>query len=157
MILGNISSLEQERRLGNTIFVEAIEEMMKIINSDPKPGRYEIRGDLIYCNVMELDVKDPSEQIAEKHEEYIDLHYLIEGREVLGWSPFDERVEPTQMYDREGDYSLYAASEEEVMMELKPGMYIIFFPHDIHRPGMGTSGRIRKAVLKIHKNLLNNK
>ena len=44
---------------------------------------------------------------------------------------------------------LYAAAEDEIQLPMKPGMFAVFFPEDIHRPGMGAPGRIKKAVVKI--------
>lgn len=108
----------------------------------------------MYASVMELEAKPFTEQVAEKHETYIDVHYLIEGEEMIGWSPAEGGEQPVQAYDEEGDYALYQPSDEEVKLAMKPGMFAVFFPHDIHRPGMAEQpAAIRKLVVKIHINM----
>ena len=154
MILGTLSSWDEHRVVEHPVIVEAIEALMKIVQSNPEPGRYEINGDQIYVNVMELNAKSLADQLAEKHEDYIDVHYLIEGNEMIGWAPLQAGIEPVKPYDSEGDYAIYAPSQDEVLLPLKPGMFTVFFPHDIHRPGMGPEGKIKKAVIKIHMDVL---
>lgn len=154
MILSSLAVWEQDKPFEHAVIAEAVEELQHLLSTSPTPGRYDLRGDKMYVNVMELDAKSLDEQIAEKHESYIDLQYLIEGEETIGWSPLHEDQEPFQPYDREGDYALYMPQRDEVLLQLKAGMFAVFFPHDIHRPGMGMkSARIRKAVIKIHTDL----
>lgn len=156
MILGSLSSWEEHLKYEDSIIVEAIEDLRGILQQDPEVGRIDIRGNEIYVSIMALDAKSPEGHPAEKHETYIDVHYLIEGEETIGWSPLLEGIEPIKPYDVEGEYALYAPSSEEILLSLKPGMFAVFFPHDVHRPGMGKLGtKIKKAVIKIHIDLLN--
>lgn len=154
MILGTLSLWDQHRQVEHPVIVQAIESLKKMMENNPEPGRYEFNGDHIYVNVMELNAKALEEQLAEKHEDYIDVHYLIEGNEMIGWSPLQAGIDPVQPYDSEGDYAIYAPSQDEVLLPMKPGMFAVFFPHDIHRPSMGPEGKIKKAVIKIHMDLL---
>ncbi|MEK4509131.1 YhcH/YjgK/YiaL family protein [Paenibacillus sp. FSL K6-2524] len=154
MILSSLSSWEHDRKVEHPIIVEAIEELQNIIKDHPAPGRVEIRGNEMYAIVMELDAKSLDEQVAENHESYIDVQYLIEGEEIYGWSPLREGIEPTKPYDSEGDITFYNPQNDEILLPLKPGMFVVFFPHDIHRPCMGTkSTKIKKVVIKIHISL----
>jgi YhcH/YjgK/YiaL family protein len=156
MILGSLSAWEEHSRYENSVIVEAIEELKVILQHEPDLGRIEIRGNEIYVSIMALEAKSLEEQVAEKHETYIDVHYLIEGEETIGWSPMQEGIEAIKPYEAEADYALYPPSSQEVLLTLKPGMFAVFFPHDVHRPGMGQSGKqIKKAVIKIHVGLFN--
>ena len=158
MILSSLSAWEHDRKVEHPIIVEAIEELRNIIKDNPAPGRVEIRGNEMYASVMELDAKSQDEQVAEKHDSYIDVQYLIEGEETFGWSPLREGIEPIKPYDSEGDITFYNPQSDEILLPLKPGMFAVFFPHDIHRPGMGTkSTKIKKVVIKVHVDLLNQK
>lgn len=155
MILGSLSSWKEHLPYENAVIVEAIEELKAILQQEPDLGRVNIRGDEMYASIMALEAKSLEEQVAEKHETYIDVHYLIEGEETIGWSPLQEGALPTKPYDAEGEFALYAPSPDEILLSLKPGMFVVFFPHDIHRPGMGQPGaKIKKAVIKIHVELL---
>lgn len=154
MILGSVSSLEEQLKYENPILMEAIEKLQELLQQAPGPGKIEIRGNEIYATIMALDAKLLQEQLAEKHEKYIDVHYLIAGEETIGWSPVQKGTGPVKSYDAVEDYAIYAPSSEEVLLSLKPGMFAVFFPQDIHRPGMGQAGKkINKAVIKIHTGL----
>ncbi|MNO38456.1 Toxin-antitoxin biofilm protein TabA [compost metagenome] len=156
MILGSLSAWEMHSKYENPVIVEAIEELKVILQHEPDLGRIEIRGNEIYVSIMALEAKSLEEQVAEKHETYIDVHYLIEGKETIGWSPLQEGIDAVKPYDAEADYALYPLSSQEVLLTLEPGMFAVFFPHDVHRPGMGQPGeKIKKAVIKIHVGLLN--
>lgn len=151
MILGSLTSWEDDMKFEHSVIIEAVEELRKIVQSNPSAGRVDIRGDEMYANVMELDAKSFEEQVAERHESYIDIHYLIEGEETMGWSPLREGIEPSKPYDHDGDYALYSPQSDEVLLTMQPGMFAVFFPHDIHRPGMGEpSSTIKKLVVKVH-------
>ena len=150
MILGSLSSWKHASRTFSPDIAAAVEELIKLSERNPEPARIEIDGDKMYATVMEFDAKPMEEQVAEKHEQYIDIHYLIEGEETIGWSPQRDGLEPIKAYDSDADYMLYAPADDEVLLKMKPGMFAVFYPHDIHRPGMGQpSTVIKKAVVKV--------
>lgn len=150
MILGSLSSWKHESRYLTADIAAAVEELVKLAVRNPEPGKIEMNGDKMYANVMEFDAKSMEEQVAEKHELYIDVHYLFDGEETIGWFPQRDGVEPAKAYDSDADYMLYTPADDEVLLKMKPGMFAVFYPHDIHRPGMGEpSTRIKKAVVKV--------
>jgi biofilm protein TabA len=155
MILGLLSQESEFTSGGYAVIAEALQALRQLTDEGVLPeGRVEIRGDQLYINFMSFDTKRQEEQIAEKHEKYLDIHYLIEGYEQIGWSPLQEGIIPSQSYDETDDYALYALQSDELILNVRPGMYAVFFPNDIHRPGMGNGAPIKKAVIKIHKALL---
>jgi len=153
MILGSMSSWEIQSKYENKVIVRAMEELQRILKDNPPLGLTEINGDLMYVSIMEFDAKSPEGHLAEKHESYIDLQYLITGEETIGYFSLRDGIVTAKDYDREQDYALYAPVSDENLLHLKPGMFAIFFPNDIHRPGMGQAGKIKKAVVKIHIDL----
>ncbi|MBW7477191.1 YhcH/YjgK/YiaL family protein [Paenibacillus oenotherae] len=154
MILGSMTSWQDHTTFEHRVIVEALEKLSSLLQQHPAEGRVEFDGDKLYASIMEFDVKSLTEQVAEKHEQYIDVHYLIEGEETIGWSSLQEDSTAVKPYDSEQDYALYEPSADELLIRLKPGMFAVFFPHDIHRPGMGEPARIKKAVIKIHVGLM---
>ncbi|NHN32098.1 YhcH/YjgK/YiaL family protein [Paenibacillus agricola] len=153
MILSSMSLWENQRKFEHIVIVKAIEALQTILKENPAEGRIEIQSDQMYMSLMEFDAKPMNEQLAEKHESYIDVHYLIEGEETIGWSSQQVGEVSVKPYDSEQDYALYDPSDDEILLQLKPGMFAVFFPNDIHRPGMGLA-KIKKAVIKIHVGLL---
>lgn len=154
MILGSMSSWDFQSKYENKVIVRAMEELQRILKDNPPLGRTEINGDLMYVSIMEFHAKSSEDHLAEKHESYIDLQYLIEGEETIGYFSLSDGIMAAKDYDSEQDYALYAPASDEILLHLKPGMFAIFFPNDIHRPGMGQAGTIKKAVVKIHVDLL---
>lgn len=154
MILGSMSSWEAQRKYEHKVIVSAMTELHKVLEGSPPLGRTDIKGDQMYVTIMEFDAKSSEDHLAERHESYIDLQYLIEGEETIGYSSLSSDVKTAKPYDSEQDYALYTPAEDEILLHLKPGMFAVFFPNDIHRPGMGQSGKIKKAVVKIHVSLL---
>ncbi|TBL80482.1 DUF386 domain-containing protein [Paenibacillus thalictri] len=144
---------EKQSKFEHAVIGIALEKLGKILKENRTEGRVEINGDQMYVSFMEFDAKPMHDLLAEKHESYIDVHYLIEGEETIGWSSQREDVDAVKAYDSEQDYALYEPASDEVLLHLKPGMYAVFFPNDIHRPGMGHSGKIKKAVVKVHVGL----
>jgi YhcH/YjgK/YiaL family protein len=54
-------------------------------------------------------------------------------------------------YDEGSDSELFKRIEDESFFVLKKGMYAVFFPEDVHRPGLTnkeTRG-VRKVIFKI--------
>lgn len=47
------------------------------------PGRYELQGDNIFMNVMQLTTQMPTGKKAELHEQYIDIQLLLTASSVL--------------------------------------------------------------------------
>jgi YhcH/YjgK/YiaL family protein len=155
MILGSLESWDLQAAYEHPVIAEAVEKLKDILASDPAAGRIELQGNMMYATVMEPETKLLQEQLAEKHETYIDLHYLIFGKETIGWLPEQEGISPVKAYSSEEDYALYTPTSDEVLLTLVPGMFAVFFPHDIHRPAMGSSRQvIKKIVIKIHTSLL---
>ncbi|MEK3912157.1 YhcH/YjgK/YiaL family protein [Paenibacillus sp. FSL H7-0331] len=153
MIIGSMSLWESQSTFEHKIIVSAIKELNTILKQNPAAGRIEINGDQIYATIMEFETKPIQDQLAEKHELYIDVHYLIEGEETIGWFALRDDAATAKPYDSEQDYALYEPSADELLLQLKPGMYAVFFPNDIHRPGMGQQTKTKKAVVKIHVDL----
>lgn len=148
MILGSLATWKQEHLSAD--FAAALEALAKLVEQNPELGKVEIDGDKMYATVMEFDAKPLDEQVAEKHERYADVHCLLEGEETIGWFPQREGLDVVKPFDSDADYMLVAPADEEVLLRLTPGMFAVFYPHDVHRPGMGNPGsKIRKIVVKV--------
>lgn len=120
-----------------------------------EPGVYEIRGKEIYAQVMDAQTAPADARRPEVHEKYIDVQFLASGRERLGFTPDTGTYE---VDERIGDKDLifYKSVENEGFIDATPGCYSIFFPEDVHRPGVaaGEPMSIRKVVVKVSVALL---
>lgn len=110
-------------------------------------GRYEIDGDNLFYMVQEYDSKE-YKNISESHDKYIDIQFLVSGEEIVGYAP--RSCEKKLLEENpDSDYCLYECDVEFV--GLKPGNFAVFFPNDIHSPGVMKEKPVkcRKVVMKI--------
>jgi biofilm protein TabA len=109
-------------------------------------GRIDIAGDDIYALISEGN--SPTENTwLEAHRRYIDLHYVIEGCDKIGFCATDKCRKAEGDFNDTGDYILYA-DLPEYYIKLNPGDFAVCFPQDAHVPLQG-AGRYRKIVIKI--------
>jgi len=126
----------------------ALEFLLNNDLSQAEPGRYELDGDNIYYIVQEYQSKRPEAAKWESHKKYLDIQYVLAGTEQMGYAHIDD-MEVIQDALVEKDCLYYAG--EGSMILAKPGTFAIFFPEDVHRPGVmvGESEAIKKVVVKI--------
>ena len=51
-----------------------------------EPGVYEIQGKDIYAQVFDAMTEDVADRRPESHEKYLDVQFLVSGRERLGFT-----------------------------------------------------------------------
>lgn len=110
-------------------------------------GRIELDGDRLFINNVELEGKDNTQQPLEGHIRYIDVHFLLQGSETIGWKTAEFVTSFSQEYNAENDCSLSTLPCDGYTL-LHPGDFMIVYPEDFHAPGLG-KGRIRKAIAKV--------
>jgi YhcH/YjgK/YiaL family protein len=119
-----------------------------------EPGRHDIEGDEIYANVMEVTTCAPAEKQFEAHHAYLDVHYVIEGEELIGTAPVGECPE-VQAYAQADDFALYGDPADAARVTwtlLRPGELCVTPPADAHKPAcaVGAPARLKKACVKVH-------
>ena len=112
-----------------------------------EPGRVEIDGPRLYAIATHLPGKHPDEARIEVHRQYIDVHYLITGKESLGWKGLADCREEESPYDPGRDY-LSFSDNPAMWFTIHPGTFVVFFPGDAHAP-MVSNGMVQKVVLKV--------
>ena len=131
-------------------FKQAFEYFNQIdIHSIPV-GRHDVDGDAIYALVQEYTTKQKGEGKWEAHRRYIDLQYVVQGAEGMGYANIHHLQQGK--YIPEKDFLPLFGEGNQV--ELKSGCFVLLFPEDAHMPNMalGESKLARKIVLKIALN-----
>ena len=132
-------------------FAEAFAFLEKATRENLPVGRYELDGANLYAMVQEYDTKAPDETRFEGHRNYIDIQYLIAGREAIEVTDLSA-VQSDGGYLAERDVEFFKDHEGAVRATLTAGAYGIFLPHDIHKPGMSagdTPLAVKKVVVKV--------
>ena len=112
--------------------------------------RHDIDGNNLYALVSGYVTKNVEDAKFEKHNKYIDIQYVINGTEQMSIAPLKMKKDVLTPYDEAKDIefmtvnqcSSYNATSEKVF---------IFFPSDIHRPGVkvGENALVKKVVIKV--------
>ena len=130
-------------------------EFLGTITSGSEDKKYEIQGDDIYAIVASYTTKGPHK--FEAHREYVDIQCLLEGQEIIESTELNGLTVDTP-YDPEKDVGFYVnADSPKNISHLMPGIFITFFPHDAHMPGVSvgdTPAFVKKVVVKIRAGLL---
>lgn len=150
MIIGQLKKFYESDSLQKELN-EAINYLKKTDFSKMAKGKYTINGDKIFLILDEYETKPKNEKKAEVHKKYIDIQYMISGTELVGAGFFDNGNEIFEEYLEEKDRALYTTVHNEFEILLSKGMFAIFFPADIHRPGCQYKSKenVRKAIVKV--------
>lgn len=112
-------------------------------------GRIKL-GDNMFAVVSEYLPKKRETTLFETHKKYIDVHYVVSGKELLDVAPL-ESMTVTVPYDTETDHE-FGTVPEYSKLKSSPDRFIIFFPSEAHRPSV-TDGNdnllVRKILVKI--------
>jgi len=166
VLIGNLNEKEVIVLIGNLnqlTFTSYLTPMLKQIIATVKAqlesgienGKYPIEEDQAFFLVVDDHTQPLRERRAEIHAQYLDVQILLEGEEMFGYSlhPLTS-IEDDQLADKDVAFSRVVVDEKHVA--LKPGDFIVFYPGQPHRPLIAATRPmpVRKAVIKVHKNLL---
>lgn len=110
-------------------------------------GRHEIDGDRVFAIVNRYQSKLPAEAVWESHQRHIDVQYVVDGRERIGFVPLETAPAIVTPYNAERDVVFYEPGVDTVL--LSAGQFAVLYPEDIHAPGLTVDGRTPEAVLKV--------
>lgn len=118
-------------------------------------GVYEIQGRDLYVNVQDITTQPVENCYPERHNDYLDIQYVVSGAERMGYVPCTGKETVLKDFS-DRDIIFYKDLENETFVDVTPGCYCIFFSNDIHRPGCaaGEPSSVRKIVVKIRQSLL---
>lgn len=148
MIYDNISHMDRYCALAAGI-AEGL-RWLRDLDGSIAEGRYELGGGS-YANVERYTTRESNALGFESHCDYIDIQYLVAGRERVRVRD-REALACTTPYDARRDAAFYhddGGSASELL--LGDGMFAIFFPQDAHEPQLAAEepAEVTKAVVKV--------
>ncbi len=152
MIFDNIKNADLYKGLLPNLDL-ALQYMQENDLNAMEPGRYPVAdGKVLVIIKKGFASKDDAQANWESHRRDIDIQYLLEGDEVIGFCNVNE-LEVRVPYDEGKDKILYHNEEMKgFKTRLKKGDFLILFPEDAHatclRPE-GLQGGGNKAVIKV--------
>ena len=128
---------------------KAFDYLMKTDFEITAPGKYTIEEEDIFSIVQEYETRDSASEKMESHREYIDVQYMCKGTEQVGLALYNNQS-VYALYDAETDFMLYD-NRPDFFAKFSQGMFMIFFPTDLHMPCVQTDKplRVKKVVVKV--------
>src|SRR5574344_42100 len=114
-------------------------------------GSYNI-GNGVFANVMTYSTKPVLLTSYESHRKYIDLQYVLYGKEMMVVEDVCNLMKHvSREYDEEKDYALYDYNGGNATI-LQAGEVMVLKPNDAHRGTIAVDKpiKIRKIVFKVH-------
>ena len=153
MFVGNISQYEKESRFLPEYIRPWIEKLSSLVKSDLNPGRHTF-DTVNYMNVDVTETAPASQRLMEAHRDCIDVQYVLEGEENIGWQPLCQAGPVVDDSRADSDAWFYNPDvADDTVIAMTPGTYAIFTPADGHRCLCAPDGQgkaIKKAILKLH-------
>lgn len=115
------------------------------------PGKHLIDGENVFATVTEAPTRAMDRVMWESHRNYIDIHYLITGKEQIGIGLIQE-TNITKPFDAVRDLINYDSEKTNGTFYIADqGVFFICFPSDAHRPSINVEGypNVKKVVIKI--------
>jgi YhcH/YjgK/YiaL family protein len=110
-------------------------------------GKYEIDGERVFALINRDPGRGRSGARLEAHRKFIDIQFLVDGSEEIGWRPTPGCRQVAEPYDVDRDV-MFFADAPLAWIQLPPGKFMIFYPDDAHAP-LAAGGDNVKAVIKV--------
>ena len=127
----------------------AIDYLVKNKVSALPDGKHPVDGDRVIVQVSTYETKDLPAAKFEAHRKYIDIQFVLEGKEACYMTPL-EGLEPSEPFSEERDLGFYKG-DGGAFLPLTPDVFAVFFPQDAHKPScdLGGKRKNRKVVVKV--------
>lgn len=152
MFIGSMDSLEKSR----VDYPEQIQKALAYLQSrdftQMKDGRYPIDGDRCVANLQRYMTRSHEDCRPETHRKYVDIQYVVEGEEYMGWCPLSPDLRITSEYDAQRDVTFYESLVPDSSVVLSPGRFAVLYPEDVHCPQCAVEdvpGQVTKVVVKV--------
>ena len=146
MIIDRLENMGKYATL-NPLFPQAFEFLQSHDLQMLEVGKTELKGKDLLVNVTETKPKTKEQARLETHQNFIDIQIPVSGTEWMGYTPAKECQPADAPYNPE-KYITFFEGLAESYIEVKPGMFAIFFPEDGHAPGVTPDG-LKKVIVKV--------
>lgn len=155
MIYGNINYLADESHYPKKIY-EVLKMMRGYNFAEMEDQKITVEGEDIFFILTHSDTEPVEDRKPETHKKYLDIQLLLEGKEKIGCAVLNENAVSENGYDAEAEVEFYSSIENETLVALEPGDFLVLFPEDIHKPlcAFDKPMTIRKVIAKVNVDIL---
>ena len=148
MIIDTLTNASKYQSLNSGI-AKAFDWLQQTDLNELEPGKYLIDEENIFAIVQEYQTLDSDNEQMEAHKKYIDVQYMIKGKEMVGLSLLNNQT-ISKEYNDETDFML-VADAPSFFAPLTEGNFMIFYPTDLHMPciKIEETATVKKVVIKV--------
>ena len=124
---------------------EAMEVIAKLENLEPATYPLNCGGKIL----VQANTTKPAEGgLLEAHKNFLDIQYILEGGETMGWAPLDTLTQAKEYNDVK---DVWHFDGERDFVDIRPGYCYVVYPEDAHQPGvhLDTPKEFKKIVVKL--------
>ena len=158
MLIGTIENINNESVNYHPILKEVLKYLRETDFNKMAEGDYNIGENGIVAKLQRYETHSPKTCKPETHNKYIDVQFIVEGEEGLGWCPLSPDLTITEEYNSEKDVTFYKKLVPESFVVLSKNNFAILYPSDVHRPCGDideSPAKVTKVVVKVPVDLLN--
>jgi biofilm protein TabA len=113
--------------------------------------KFKLDGDKLTVSITEGPLKEPEAGKWEAHKKYMDIQFVISGKEKMGLAPL-VKATVTEAYNDAKDVAFFSVTKLDcTWFEVPAGTMVFFFPNDAHCPSLKTPDcdKVKKVVIKV--------
>ena len=129
--------------------IPGLEEAIAAVNAMAEwaPGTIPLSGGNKIL-VQEGMTKSAEGKLSEAHRQFLDIQYIVEGEETMGWAPLNTLTLDGE-FNTAKDKGMYAGPVD--FLRIGKGCCYVVFPEDAHMPGVHLTEptAFKKLVIKL--------
>ena len=147
MIYDTLNHLEQYQGLFPRLY-RGLELLRTTDFSSLADGPYEVEGKDLFFSLQSYESK-PANLTPEAHRDYIDIQFLVSGREKMGVAPLEDMSEEVEARP-DGDIWFYRGPMDYITLTAGD-RFAVLWPGDAHAPSIAVDSPApcRKCVVKV--------
>lgn len=124
---------------------------LKGLSKETESKSFVLEDGIVFGSIIEAETEEfVQKTLLERHEKYIDIHYMLEGTEIFGYQN-KKYLTIEKEYCEEEDYELLKGNVSELFFT--EGDFCIVFPDDAHAPDCIANNpqKVKRVVIKVKK------
>ena len=153
MFVGNIDNIDKDGGDFHPVIYAVLEYLRVTDFKNILDGDYPMPHTDFIVKVQRYQTRSIEDCYPEAHKKFIDVQFVTEGEEVLGWCPLSPDLKIIKPYNEKTDVTFYESLLPESSVMLADRNYAVLFPLDVHRPCGSLDddcpSQVTKVVVKI--------
>lgn len=153
MFIGNIDNIDKDGGDFHPVLYSVLEYLRTTDFKNILDGAYPMPHTDFIVKVQRYQTRPIEDCRPESHKKFVDVQFVTEGEEVMGWCPLSPDLKISAPYDEKADVAFYENLLPESSVMLAARNYAVLFPLDVHRPcgslDEDNPEQVTKVVVKV--------